>query len=100
MAQDPTGIPAHQQSYYGYAELNLPLLSASNAVWGVDRLSASAAIRYENYPGIDHLATPKLGLVYAPTRDLTLNASWGKSFKTPTLYQQRQLLSAVLIPSD
>lgn len=98
--QAPTRLPAHQQSYYGYAELNFPLVSPENHWWRVHSLSASAAVRYEDYPGLDHLATPKLGLVYAPFDDLTLKASWGRSFKTPTLYQLHQLESAVVIASD
>src|SRR5690606_18897688 len=31
------------------------------------------------------VTTPKLGVVYRPTPDLTFKASWGRSFKAPTL---------------
>jgi outer membrane receptor protein involved in Fe transport len=33
------------------------------------------------------VTTPKIGLIYSPSVDWTLKASWGKSFKSPTLYQ-------------
>lgn len=98
--ETPLRVSGHQPSGYGYAELNLPFLSPRNGVRGIHALSASAAVRYEDYPGQDRLATPRVGLVYEPTQDISLKASWGKSFKTPTLYQQRQLESAVLLPSS
>lgn len=79
---------ARQESWYGYGELFMPLVAPHMEVPGLDRLSLSAALRYENYPGMDEVATPKLGLVLEPNPDLSLSASWGKSFKAPTLYQQ------------
>lgn len=83
-AQD---IRASQDSYYGFAELNLPLVGPQDELSFLHRLNVSAAVRYEDYPGIDRIATPKLGLILAPTQDFEIKASWGKSFKAPTLYQ-------------
>jgi outer membrane receptor protein involved in Fe transport len=54
---------------------------------GVYHLTVNAAGRYERYPRIDSVATPKVGLIYAPLPDLDLKASWGTSFKAPTLDQ-------------
>ena len=84
----PQNINVSQDSYYGFAELNLPLVSRMMGVRFVDQLTFSGAIRYEDYPGIDKIATPKLGLIYAPTPDFSLKGSWGKSFKAPTMFQQ------------
>lgn len=77
-----------RRSRYAYGELFVPFISSDMAIRGIDRLSVSAALRYEDYPGLDRLATPRLGLIYAPTAGLTVRASWAKSFKAPTLYQQ------------
>lgn len=84
-----------QDSTYLYGELDLPLLKG---VPFVDRLTATGALRYERYPGIGAVATPKLGLIYAPTPDLDLKGSWGKSFRAPTLYQQYQPRTVVIFP--
>jgi len=70
-----------QDSYYGFGELSLPV---------VPHLLLSAAVRYERYPGIGSVATPKFGAVFSPVPDVDLKASWGKSFRAPTLYQQYQ----------
>jgi outer membrane receptor protein involved in Fe transport len=89
-------ISPTQDSYYAYGELNLPLIGPEQEVAFVHRLEASAALRYENYPGVGEIATPKLGLIYAPTSDFDIKGSWGKSFRAPTLLQQYQARSVIL----
>jgi len=92
---------AHESrgSWFGYGELNAALVGASNAMPLVEKLDLSGAIRYESYHGIERVATPKLGLIYAPHRDVTMKFSWGRSFKIPTLYQSNQIPTAGLLPS-
>ncbi|MBV2147529.1 TonB-dependent receptor [Sphingobium sp. AS12] len=90
------------KSKYAYAELFVPIVSPALAVAAVSRLEATAAVRYEDYGSQGALATPKLGLIYAPVSELTLRGTWGKSFKTPTLYQlytgyRASLLSASMV---
>jgi iron complex outermembrane receptor protein len=87
-------------SYYGFAEINIPVISPQQDIVAVNSLSISGAVRYEDYPGMASLATPKLGLIFAPTPDLDIKGSWGKSFKTPTLYQQIEAQEAVLVPTS
>ncbi len=84
-------------SRYAYVELNLPLVSAGMQVPGVRRLDLSAAVRAEDHDSFGRVSTPKLGLVYGPTEDFTLKASWGKSFKAPTLFQSYQARSSYVI---
>ena len=78
-------------SSYAFGELNVPVISPEQDFNWAYRISINGALRYERYPGIDEVATPKLGLIYSPTRDFDLKASWGKSFKAPTLLQQYQM---------
>lgn len=81
-------IERDQDSYFGYAELSLHLIAPELASSFAHRLSASAAARYENYPGIGDVLTPKLGLIYEPVAGVALKGSWGRSFRAPTLLQQ------------
>ncbi|MDO6416099.1 TonB-dependent receptor [Sphingomonas sp. BIUV-7] len=89
-------VSKSQDSYYGFGEINLPLVSPAQGIALVSLLNVSAAIRYENYPGTGSVATPKLGTVYAPTPDFLLRASWGKSFRAPTLLQRYDPQSVTL----
>lgn len=86
-----------RESLFAYGELSVPLVGPDNAMPFLHALRLSAAVRYERYEGIDEVATPKLGIVYAPHRDVTLKASWGKSFKIPTLDQVNQLPAGGLL---
>lgn len=99
-AETANRTSASRRSYYGFAELNLPIVSARNHLPAVHALSASAAVRYEDYPGSARLATPKFGIIYAPTDELSFKGSWGKSFKAPTLYQEQQVDTAVILPAS
>ena len=83
-------IDRSQADTYGFGELSLPLVGRDNAIPLVDSLTLSAAVRYEDYRRVAHVATPKFGVIYAPTADVSLKGSWGKSFRAATLYQQYQ----------
>ncbi|CAN5503531.1 hypothetical protein BH10PSE12_BH10PSE12_08520 [soil metagenome] len=95
-AQD---IRASQDSYFGFAELNLPLIGPQTGLHLVNRLNVSAALRYEDYPGIDRVTTPKLGIIFAPNEDIDIKGSWGQSFKAPTLYQRFNSTAAEIDPA-
>ncbi|WJI17501.1 TonB-dependent receptor [Pseudoxanthomonas winnipegensis] len=83
-------------SRFAYAEISLPLIGADQGVPGVQRVELTAAMRGEDYASFGGVATPKLGFLYDPSADFTLKASWGKSFKAPTLLQRYQPQSAYL----
>src|SRR5690606_15915425 len=84
---------------FAYAELSLPVLGAAAGIAGARRLEVTAAIRGEDYDSFGSVTTPKLGLVYGPGSDFTLKASWGRSFKAPTLFQRHWDRQAVLYPA-
>lgn len=74
-------------SRFAYAELNLPLVNPDQGAAGIQRLELTGAVRTEDYDSYGRVTTPKVGLIYSPNADWTLKASWGKSFKEPTLFQ-------------
>lgn len=88
-----TGIPGDggdERSRFAYAELSLPLIGPDSDKPGGQRLVLTAAGRAEDYDSFGSVTTPKLGFVYRPSADFTLKASWGRSFKMPTLLQRHQ----------
>ncbi|MGR4866735.1 TonB-dependent receptor domain-containing protein [Caulobacter sp. LARHSG274] len=70
-----------------YAELNAPLVGPDNALPGVERLELSLAGRIEDYDDTGSTQNPKVGLIWAPSTSLTFKASYGTSFRAPSLYE-------------
>lgn len=83
-----TNAAGEESSRFAYAELNLPLIGPDSNTAAVRRLMLTAAVRGEDYDSFGSVTTPKLGLIYSPNANFTLKASWGKSFKAPTLFQR------------
>lgn len=75
-------------SYFGFSEINLPLVSSDQNIPLITRLSVNAAVRYEDYDSFGETTTPKIGAVWGLFPGLDLRGSWGKSFKVPTLREQ------------
>lgn len=87
-----------ESSRFAYAELNLPLVEPKQGIGGIDRLELTGAIRTED-GDYGRVTTPKLGVIYSPNADFTLKASWGKSFKAPTLWQRYSIGYAFYLPA-
>jgi iron complex outermembrane receptor protein len=83
---------------FAYGELSLPLAGPQLGLPLVDQLTLSAALRYEHWNRIAAVTTPKLGLIYRPIPDVTIRATWGKSFKIPTLLQVNTPEGGYLLP--
>ncbi len=81
---------------YAYGEVDAPLVEASASRTGLHELQLNASVRSEDYSDLGKSTTPKIGLRYVPFSDLTLRATWGKSFKVPSLLQMYGLEYGIL----
>ena len=68
-----------------YAELFVPVFGASNATPGFERLELNAAVRHDKYSDVGTTTNPKFGINWEPVRWLKLRASYGTSFRAPTI---------------
>lgn len=80
------------QSRYGertvgavFAEVRAPIFGEANRRTGFERLELSAAIRSEHYEGGLESTVPKFGVVWSPLADWTAKATYGRSFRAPSL---------------
>lgn len=83
-----TVVEATRKVKSGYAELYVPIFGADNATAGFRRLDLSAAVRVDSYNDVGDTVNPKFGLTWVPVDGLTFNASFGTSFRAPTLSDQ------------
>lgn len=68
-----------------YTEIFVPLIAGPNSRPGLRRLELSLAARYEEYSDFGGSTNPKVGIVWSPTRALSLRGTWGTSFRAPAL---------------
>jgi outer membrane receptor protein involved in Fe transport len=88
-----------ESSRFAYAELNLPLVGPDQGIGWINRLELTGAVRTED-GDYGRVTTPKLGVIYSPSADFSLKASWGKSFKAPTLLQRYTPQLAIYYPAS
>ncbi|MEY2168370.1 MULTISPECIES: TonB-dependent receptor plug domain-containing protein [unclassified Rhodanobacter] len=87
-----------ESSRFAYAELSLPLVGPEQGIGGIERIELTGAVRTED-GDYGRVTTPKFGVIYAPSADFSLKATWGKSFKAPTLVQRYYTQFAVYYPA-
>lgn len=96
--QDRDLSPANlkRKVYAFFGEIYLPIFTGEDGYW-YNKLEVSSSIRYESYKDRSFRPTkiererqsstdPRIGLNWSPTRELTLRASYGTSFRAPSLY--------------
>lgn len=68
-----------------YGELYIPIFGADNAIPGFQRLELNAAVRHDKYSDVGSTTNPKFGINWVPVDGLKLRASYGTSFRAPTI---------------
>ncbi len=69
-----------------FAEVMIPVFGPANAISGVQRLELSIAGRHERYSDFGSTSNPKYGLTWVPLDSLSVRASYGTSFRAPTIF--------------
>lgn len=85
-----------------FGEIFVPVLGGNGP-----ELNFSAAVRYDDYDDVGDTLNPKLGVTFRPIESLALRASYGTSFRAPTLSdtglpfnQYRQLIGPDNVPRN
>lgn len=71
-----------------FGEVRIPLIGEDNRRPGVERLELSLAARFEDYDDFGSTTNPKLGLVWSPSETVRVRASYGSSYRAPSLQQR------------
>jgi iron complex outermembrane receptor protein len=80
-----------------FAEMFIPIVSNANAVTGIDALNLSLAIRREDYSDFGETTDPKIGLTFRPIDAVTLRATYGTSFRAPSLVDTSEQIHNIFI---
>ncbi len=88
------------QRLLAYAELFVPFVSKEQNISGARRIEMSIAARYDNYSDFGSTTNPKVGLVWSPIDVLDLRASYGTSFRAPSVAEKSLYTRGVQISTD
>lgn len=86
-----------RNNYFAYGEVYVPLVDPSQSFPLLRSAALTGAVRFEDYSDSGRIIVPKVGLSVEPFDAVRLAASWGKSFKLPTLFQQYSGYAAILV---
>jgi outer membrane receptor protein involved in Fe transport len=83
-ARDVPGRSASREIEAAFAEVSVPVFDAEQG-FGIGRLDVAAALRHERYSDFGTTTNPKVGATWRVSGGLEVRASWGTSFRAPSL---------------
>jgi iron complex outermembrane receptor protein len=66
-----------------FTELYAPLITAANALPGIQKLELSAAVRDDDYSDFGTKINPRVGIFFSPVQQIGLRAAFSTSFRAP-----------------
>lgn len=71
----------------GFAELKIPLVRSAMKLPAIDTLALTVSGRADDYSDFGTIFNPQYGLIWRLDSDWTVRASYGRSFRPPSLYE-------------
>jgi iron complex outermembrane receptor protein len=80
-----TGVdsPTSRHVHAFFTELYAPLITAANAMPGVQKLELSVAVRDDDYSDFGTKINPRVGIFWSPIQQVGLRAAYSTSFRAP-----------------
>jgi iron complex outermembrane receptor protein len=102
----PRALTSRASSYYdrtiksAFGELYVPLIGDDMGVPLIKSLTASAAVRHDDYSDSGKTTNPKFGLTWEVADFLSLSGTWGTSFVAPSITDKNPgaFVSGALFP--
>ncbi|GFE82306.1 TonB-dependent receptor [Steroidobacter agaridevorans] len=85
----------HNTSFFG--EVFVPVVSEEQSIPGIHSLSVSVAGRREEYSDFGSTTDPKVGVIWRPISSLTARATYGTSFRAPSLVDTSEQIHNIFI---
>jgi outer membrane receptor protein involved in Fe transport len=93
-ARDKRGVTS------AYGELFIPFVSRAQDIPGARRIDMSVAARFDDYSDFGSTINPKVGLVWTPFDMLDLRATYGTSFRAPSVAEKSLFTRGIQISTD
>jgi len=66
-----------------FAQINIPVFSEMNAIFGARRFDVELSWRHDQYSDVGGTSNPKIAFNWAPIEDFTIKGAWGSNFRAP-----------------
>jgi outer membrane receptor protein involved in Fe transport len=93
---NPITDALHQNVWAVFTQVNIPIFSDQNAIFGVRRLELEASWRHDQYDTVGGTSNPKVSFNWSPVDDLTFKGSWGSNFRAPGFGETSFIAKAVI----
>lgn len=80
------GVSQSRDASSIFGEVSAPIIGKDNAMSGLRRLAMTAALRYDRYDDFGDTFNTKFGLLWSPLDGVGLRATYGTSFRAPSLF--------------
>ncbi|MDB5421834.1 MAG: TonB-dependent receptor, partial [Brevundimonas sp.] len=80
-----------------FGELFVPVVSEDMNIPFVRRFDISVAGRWEDYSDFGTTTNPKIGVIWSPVQDLNIRATYGTSFRAPSLVDSADQIKNIFI---
>ena len=80
-----------------FGELFVPVVSEDMDIPFVRRFDVSIAGRFEDYSDFGTTTNPKIGVIWSPVQDLNFRATYGTSFRAPSLVDSADQIKNIFI---
>lgn len=80
-------VDEDRTSRSGFAELSIPIVGKHMQVPGVHSLGLRVAARQDHYDSFGRTTNPQIGITWKPLSSVLLRASYGTSFRPPSLFE-------------
>lgn len=100
VAEPPEAFEKSRHVTSAYGELMVPIVGHNNAMPFVRELRIDVSGRYDHYSDFGGTTNPKVGISWTPADDLTIHATYARSFQAPSLYEllEPQTPSLIVAP--
>jgi len=84
--------------YAAFAQLNVPVISATNALPLVQQLNLELSYRFDHYTTVGSTTNPKIGVNWTLGEGFTIRGTWGTSFRAPQFVELSAVAGATIDP--
>jgi outer membrane receptor protein involved in Fe transport len=93
---NPLSDALHQNVWAVFTQVNIPIFSDNNAIFGFKRFEVEASWRHDQYDTVGGTSNPKVSFNWAPIDDFTIKGSWGTSFRAPGFSETSFIAKSVI----